>query len=197
MRLPWYRHRAAARPAPSLLAQQVTRTVVADRITSGSPPSPHHAAPAFSQAIPPRRLPVFRAHLSPAWFSPSASAASRSDRGGFRPALPAVYHCPSPHSARYTHAIPGGCRRGPSVPSPGQNIVPEPVAFTFSFVTWSAARQRRTHTPSCARRIRLPAHRRPQPSRCQRVICPPGGCISPAVPPHPAGGNAPYARPRT
>ncbi len=128
-------------------------------------------------------------------FAVSLPAASRSRPWRISPRAPRRISLPSPHSARYTR-IPGGCRRGPSVPSPG----PEHRTGTGSFPVLVRERGQPPVSVvlirrSATRRIRLPAHppRRPAASVLSAL---PGWCISPAVPPHPAG-NAPYARPRT
>ncbi len=129
-------HHAGACSTPCAVSSlnQVARTVVASgRITSGSPPSAASCCCGVFNRQVRRVVPVFRARLGVVFMINLPAAHHAPNRGGFRYA-PRRISLPSPHSARYTPSIPGGCRRGPSVPSPG----PEHrtgTGFPFSFVS--------------------------------------------------------------
>ncbi len=169
------------RSTPCILAQQVTRTVVAsNRITSGSPPlPPHHAACGDFQRTVRRVVPVFRA--SPAWFSPSASPPHHASRT-------VIF---SPRSPPYITAVTAFSALYPACPAAAAGSV---CSVTRSRTSYCRNRPfpvlvriERGQPPvsvvlirrPATRRIRLPAHP-PWPSRCQRVM-PAGWCISPTV----------------
>ncbi len=127
VRLPEHHYRCcAARCAISSL-QQVTR----------QPAEPDNFRLSAFRRIAPAAVPTERSAASYQYsvrttagvvFAVSLPAASRPDRDGFLPALPAVYHRQMPHSARYTQPCPAAAPVE-YVSVPGQNIVPEPVAF--------------------------------------------------------------------
>ncbi|CFY10316.1 Uncharacterised protein [Salmonella enterica subsp. enterica serovar Typhi] len=142
-----------------LLAQQVTRTVVAE--------PDNFRLSAFRRIMPPaadfqqtvrRVVPVFRARLRRDFRRQPPRRITLQTVADFSPALPAVYHCRH-RIQRVIPVCPAAAAGVRLFRHPVQNIVPEPVAFPV------LVRERGQPPVSvvlirrpATRRIRLPAH---------------------------------------